>query len=112
MKSSNYILCIVLNWQLTEQLNVIGDVTQSEKYEEFLANVSRRYIDNCVEVLREEILEHAQTRANELRERWTKLRTKYNELDALLSEKFNLPSSKKDFLFFLIFFFLLNFQRQ
>lgn len=62
------------------------DVTQAEKYEEFLANVSRRYMDNCNEVLREEILEHAQKRGNELRERWTRLRTKYNELDALIGK--------------------------
>lgn len=60
------------------------DVAQAAKYEEFLANVSRRYIDNYTEVLKEEILEHAQKRANELRDLWTKLRTKYNELDTLI----------------------------
>lgn len=62
------------------------DTTQAAKYEEFLANVSRRYIENCSEVLKEDILEHAQTRANNLRELWTKLRMKYNELDALMGE--------------------------
>lgn len=60
------------------------DASQAAKYEEFLANVSRRYIENYSEVLKEDILEHAQRRANELREQWTRLRTKYNELDALI----------------------------
>lgn len=63
------------------------DNTQAAKYEEFLANVSRRYIENYSEVLKEDILEHAQKRANHLRELWTKLKLKYNELDALICER-------------------------
>lgn len=62
------------------------DTTQAIKYEEFLANVSRRYIENCTEVLKEDILEHAQKRANDLRDQWTKLRMKYNELDTLMGK--------------------------
>lgn len=62
------------------------NVTQAIKHEEFIANVGRRYIDNWNEILAEEILENARNRANQLRERWTVLRTKYNELDALISE--------------------------
>lgn len=73
-----------LTIQLTENLNVITDTKQAAKYEEFLANVSRRYIDNCSEVLKEDILEHAQKRANDLREQWSILRVKYNELDSLM----------------------------
>lgn len=64
----------------------MSDRTQAAKYEEFLANVSRRYIENCSEVLKEDILEHAQNRAEELRELWTKLRIKYNEMNALMGE--------------------------
>lgn len=64
------------------------DIEQAAKYEEFLANVSRRYIENCTEVLKEDILEHAQKRTNDLRDLWTKLRMKYNELDALMCEDF------------------------
>lgn len=83
------ILCAVLsNEQLTEKLNVMTDLEQAAKYEEFFANVSRRYMDNCGEVLKDEILNHAQKRGNDLRERWTKLRTKYNELDALIGKKY------------------------
>ena len=71
------------------------DTTQAAKYEEFLANVSRRYIENCSEVLKEDILEHAQKRANNLRELWTKLRIKYNELDALMGELLLFVTEKK-----------------
>lgn len=52
------------NGQLAEKLNVVSDATQAARYEEFLANISRRYIENCTEVLIEEILEHAQKRSN------------------------------------------------
>lgn len=62
------------------------NVTQAIKHEEFIANVGRRYTDNWNEILTEEILENARNRANKLRERWTILRTKYNEMDALISE--------------------------
>lgn len=47
---------------MAEKLNVTNDVTQAAKYEEFLAIISRRYIENCNEVLIEEIIEHAQKR--------------------------------------------------
>lgn len=67
------------------------DIQQSVKYEEFMANISRRYIENCGEVFREDILEHAQKRAMVLREMLENLRRKYNELDALLG-KFHLNS--------------------
>lgn len=67
------------------------DIQQSVKYEEFMANISRRYIENCGEVFREDILEHAQKRAMVLREMLENLRRKYNELDALLG-KFHLKS--------------------
>lgn len=62
------------------------NVAQAVKYEEFLANVSRRYIENYSEILKEDIMEHAQKRANELREIWTKLRNKYGELDAVMGK--------------------------
>lgn len=74
--------------QLTESLNVMIDVAQAAKYEEFLANVNRRYIENFSEVLKEDILEMAQKRADELRAMWTTLRMKYNELDALMGKPF------------------------
>lgn len=61
-------------------------VTQAIKHEEFIANVGRRYIDNWNEILTEEIIENARNRANNLREQWTVLRTKYNELDSVISE--------------------------
>lgn len=60
------------------------DTAQAAKYEEFLANVNRRYVENFSEVLKEDILEIAQKRADELRAMWTTLRMKYNELDALM----------------------------
>lgn len=62
------------------------DIAQAAKYEEFLANVNRRYIENLGEVLKEDILEIAQKRADELRAMWTTLRMKYNELDALMGK--------------------------
>ena len=77
---------IVFFFQLTESLNVITDIQQSIKYEEFMANVSRRYIENCGEVFREDILEHAQKRAMVLREMMENLRSKYSELDSLLGK--------------------------
>lgn len=46
-------------------------------------------MDNCTEVLKEDILEYAQKRQNDLRDLWTKLRMKYNELDAIMCEFFN-----------------------
>lgn len=49
-----------------------------------MANISRRYIENCSEVFREDILEHAQKRAMVLRDMLENLRLKYNELDSLL----------------------------
>lgn len=64
------------------------DVAQAAKYEEFLANVNRRYIENFSEVLKEDILEMAQKRADELRAMWNTLRMKYNELDALMGKPF------------------------
>lgn len=70
--------------QLIESLNILTDTTQATKHEEFFANISRRYIESCNELLKDDILEHAQKRANNLREHWTKLRMKYNELDALM----------------------------
>ncbi|XP_031623101.1 uncharacterized protein LOC116340645 [Contarinia nasturtii] len=70
---------------LIESLNIMTDTTQAAKHEEFFANISRRYIESCNEALKDDILEHAQKRANDLRELWTKLRMKYNELDALMS---------------------------
>lgn len=51
-----------------------------------MANISRRYIENCGEVFREDILEHAQKRAMVLREMLENLRRKYNELDSLLGK--------------------------
>lgn len=63
------------------------DIQQSVKYEEFMANISRRYIENCGEVFREDILEHAQKRAMVLRETLENLRKKYNELDTLMGKR-------------------------
>lgn len=60
-----------------------------------MANISRRYIENCGEVFREDILEHAQKRAMVLREMLENLRRKYNELDSLLGKlliKFKPPT--------------------
>lgn len=74
--------------QLVEKLNVMTNINQAVKYEEFLANIGRRYIDNSNEILKEEILEHAQKRANDLREQWTNLRTKYDEMDNLICKFF------------------------
>lgn len=71
-----------------EKLNVINDATQAAKYEEFLATISRRYIENCNEVLIEEILAHAQKRRETLNQYWTKLRSKYNEQDSLIGKRF------------------------
>lgn len=51
-----------------------------------MANISRRYIENCGEVFREDILEHAQKRAMVLREMLENLRRKYNELDSLFGK--------------------------
>lgn len=51
-----------------------------------MANISRRYIENCAEVFREDILEHAQKRAMVLREMLESLKSKYTELDKLLGK--------------------------
>lgn len=52
-----------------------------------MANISRRYIENCGEVFREDILEHAQTRAMVLREMLENLKSKYTELDSVLGKR-------------------------
>lgn len=72
--------------QLAEKLNVIADIQQAIKYEEFMASMSRRYMDDMTKVLRSEILEHAQKRANELMHQFTRLRSLYTEQDALIGQ--------------------------
>lgn len=42
--------------------------------------------------MKEDILEHAQKRANALRELWARLRIKYNELDAIMGELTFIPT--------------------
>lgn len=49
-----------------------------------MARISRRYMDDVVKALREEIIEHSQRRANELLEQYSKLRALYSEQDALI----------------------------
>lgn len=72
--------------QLAEKLNVIADIQQAIKYEEFMASMSRRYMDDMTKVLRSEILEHAQKRANELMHQYNRLRRLYTEQDALIGQ--------------------------
>lgn len=72
--------------QLADKLNVITDIQQAIKYEEFMASVSRRYMDDVTNVLRGEILEHAQKRASELMQQYTRLRSLYAEHDALVGQ--------------------------
>lgn len=57
---------------------------QAAKYEEFIASISRRYMSDIVKVLKQEILQHARKRANELLEKYTKLRALYTDLDNLI----------------------------
>lgn len=88
------IVCLhIIRWcagvQLAEKLNVITDIQQAMKYEEFMASVSRRYMDDMTKMLRGEILEHAQKRASELMQQYTRLRGLYSEQDALIGQ-FNL----------------------
>lgn len=82
----NYCLSPYIRWcvQLAEKLNVITDIQQAMKYEEFMASVSRRYMDDMTKMLRSEILEHAQKRASELMQQYTRLRGLYSEQDALI----------------------------
>lgn len=91
----NYCLSPYIRWcagvQLAEKLNVITDIQQAMKYEEFMASVSRRYMDDMTKMLRGEILEHAQKRASELMQQYTRLRGLYSEQDALIGQ-FNLFS--------------------
>lgn len=70
--------------QLAEKLNVIADIEQAIKYEEFMAGMSRRYMDDMTKALKSEILGHAQKRANELMHQYTRLRSLYTEQDALI----------------------------
>lgn len=69
---------------MAEKLKVIDDMQQAIKYEEFIASMSRRYMDEMVQMLRNEILQHARKRANELLEQYTRLRNLYAEQDALI----------------------------
>lgn len=73
-------------FQLAEKLNIALDIDQATKYEEFIASISRRYMADIVKTLKEEILRHARKRANELLEKYTKLRALYMELDNLIGE--------------------------
>lgn len=71
---------------MAEKLNVITDIQQAVKYEEFMASMSRRYMDDMTKVLRGEILEHAQKRASDLMQQYTRLRSLYAEQDALIGK--------------------------
>lgn len=73
-------------FQLSEKLNIAMDVDQAAKYEEFIASISRRYMADTVKTLKQEILEHARKRANQLLEKYTKLRSLYTELDSLIGK--------------------------
>lgn len=73
---------------MAEKLNIALDIEQAAKYEEFIASISRRYMNDTVRTLKQEILEHARKRANELLEKYTKLRALYAELDSLIGKCF------------------------
>lgn len=72
--------------QLAERLNVSLDAEQASKYEEFIASVSRKYMADVNKALKEDILEHAKKRANELLQQYSKLRMLYSEQDGLIGK--------------------------
>lgn len=79
-----YLVPFAVSEQLAEKLNVITDIQQAVKYEEFMASMSRRYMEDMTKVLKGEILEHAQKRASDLMQQYTRLRSLYAEQDALV----------------------------
>lgn len=71
---------------MAEKLNVVVEVQKALQYEEFLASISRRCIDEYSKLFRDEVLQHARKRANELLIQLTRLRELYVEQDNLLGE--------------------------
>lgn len=60
---------------------------RAAKYEEFIASVSRKYMTDVNKALKEDILEHAKKRANELLQHYSKLRMLYSEQDGLIGNE-------------------------
>lgn len=67
-------------------MNVATDPERAAKYEEFIASVSRKYMADVNKALKEDILEHAKKRANELLQQYSKLRILYSEQDGLIGK--------------------------
>lgn len=59
---------------------------KAAKNEEFLASVSKTYLENMEAYLLNEIVEHAKSRATALTENYNSLRLLYAEQDGLLGE--------------------------
>lgn len=66
------------------QCDVAFNVEKAAKNEEFLASVSKTYLDNIEAHLLHDIIEHAKSRSNALTENYNLLRIIYAEQDGLL----------------------------
>lgn len=82
--SNNFFLNIFDLLQLAIQCDVAFNIEKAAKNEEFLASVSKTYLDNIEAHLLHDIIEHAKSRANSLTENYNTLRLLYAEQDGLL----------------------------
>lgn len=70
--------------KLAIQCDVAFNIEKAAKNEEFLASVSKTYLENIEAQLLNDIIEHARSRSKALTENYNTLRLLYAEQDGLL----------------------------
>lgn len=67
-------------------MHIATNPKMAADYEEFIAIASRKYMAEVNKECKEDILEYAKKRANELLQQYSKLRILYSEQDGLIGK--------------------------